>query len=387
MKSYLVGGAVRDELLGREVHDRDYVVTGVTVEQMLEAGFMQVGADFPVFLHPKTKEEYALARTERKSGSGYKGFTVDFNPNVTLEEDLLRRDLTINAIAKDEDGSYVDPYGGRQDLQDGWLRHVSPAFAEDPLRVLRVARFAAQLQPFGFKVHPDTNELMIQLAHSGELLNLTAERVFKETEKALSSGAPEVYFEVLYRAQAFEELFPELAELGERFDWQTLAGALHVLTKATRLSELPQVRWAAFVACLALQAAEKVKLSELKAFSERLRIPNRFSILLIKVVEFADAVVHLPDATAKEILSLLEGLDAFRRPDFLPPFVAVCRAMYCQQGQPYQPGEWLIEASRVAGQVIAKPFVEQGVKGAKIKQAMNERRLTLIEQMKVKNSG
>ncbi|MGL5532391.1 MAG: multifunctional CCA tRNA nucleotidyl transferase/2'3'-cyclic phosphodiesterase/2'nucleotidase/phosphatase, partial [Plesiomonas shigelloides] len=197
MQTYLVGGAVRDQLLGLNVTERDWVVVGATPEQLLAQGYQQVGRDFPVFLHPRTHEEYALARTERKQGQGYTGFVCHAAPDVTLEQDLLRRDLTINAIAQAEDGSLTDPYGGQQDLRDRWLRHVSPAFSEDPLRVLRVARFAARFAHLGFRVAPETLALMQQISASGELTHLTAERVWKETEKALNSAAPDVYFAVL----------------------------------------------------------------------------------------------------------------------------------------------------------------------------------------------
>ncbi|VTR54754.1 Multifunctional CCA protein [Serratia fonticola] len=213
MKTYLVGGAVRDTLLNLPVVDHDWVVVGATPADLLALGYQQVGKDFPVFLNPQTHEEYALARTERKSGQGYTGFTCYAAPDVTLEEDLLRRDLTINAMARGDDGVLVDPYNGKADLDARLLRHVSDAFGEDPLRVLRVARFAARFASLGFTVAPETSALMQQMAESGELASLTAERVWKETEKALQSQSPQVYFQVLRDCGALKVLFPEIDAL------------------------------------------------------------------------------------------------------------------------------------------------------------------------------
>ena len=210
---YRVGGAVRDELLGLPVHDIDYVVVGATPEWLTDQGYRQVGHEFPVFLHPETQAEYALARTERKQGAGYHGFICDFHPDVSLEADLERRDLTINAMAKADDGALIDPYGGQQDLADRLLRHVSPAFAEDPLRVLRVARFAARFHSLGFRVANDTLALMRELEESGELALLTPERVWQETERALMSDAPQIYFQVLRDCGALKICFPEVDAL------------------------------------------------------------------------------------------------------------------------------------------------------------------------------
>ena len=210
MQTYLVGGAVRDDLLGRPIKDKDWVVVGATPETLLQQGFQSVGKDFPVFLHPQTKEEYALARTERKTGAGYTGFECYFGAEVTLQEDLLRRDLTINALAQDADGNIIDPYGGQADIQNKKLRHVSDAFVEDPLRVLRVARFLARFHHLGFTVADETNQLMKTLAASGELQTLTPERVWAETEKALTEPSPWRYFEALRECNALEVVFPEV---------------------------------------------------------------------------------------------------------------------------------------------------------------------------------
>lgn len=210
MQTYLVGGAVRDQLLQRPVKDNDWVVVGATPDDMIKLGYEQVGADFPVFLHPKTKEEYALARTERKSGKGYQGFVCDFSSDVTLEDDLLRRDLTINAMAQDENGHITDPFHGQRDLKEKWLRHVSPAFQEDPLRVLRVARFCARFAHLGFRVADETMELMKAMVSDNELDHLVAERVWTETQRALTETSPDVYFRVLKECGALKVWFPEL---------------------------------------------------------------------------------------------------------------------------------------------------------------------------------
>ena len=251
MKTFLVGGAVRDALLKLPVKDKDWVVVGATPEAMLEQGYQQVGRDFPVFLHPDSREEYALARTERKNGKGYTGFVTWSAPDVTLEQDLQRRDLTINAIAQDENGRLIDPYHGQRDIAQRQLRHVSDAFNEDPLRVLRVARFAARFAHLNFRIAAETQQLMQQMVSSGELAHLTAERVWKETEKALTSRNPQVYFQVLRDCGALQVLFPELDNLfgiPAPAKWHpeidTGVHTLMTLTMAAALSESVDVRFA-----------------------------------------------------------------------------------------------------------------------------------------------
>ncbi len=283
MKVYLVGGAVRDELLGLPVKERDYVVVGATPEEMAAQGFKPVGKDFPVFLHPQTHEEYALARTERKSGRGYKGFQVHASPEVTLEEDLRRRDLTINAIAKAEDGALVDPFGGRKDLDAKLLRHVSEAFAEDPVRILRVARFAAR---FGFKVHEQTMELMRRMVDSGEADFLVPERVWQEFSRGLSEAHPERMFEVLERSGLSRKLLPEL---------QRIPAAL------SRPSSLP-VRFALLT----------WGLTEVAPLCDRLRAPTEVRELALTAHRVRD---KLNNATPEGLLEVLKSADAFRRPD------------------------------------------------------------------------
>ncbi|HTP63327.1 MAG TPA: multifunctional CCA tRNA nucleotidyl transferase/2'3'-cyclic phosphodiesterase/2'nucleotidase/phosphatase [Burkholderiales bacterium] len=283
MKSYIVGGAVRDELLGLPVQDRDHVVVGATPEEMTAAGFRPVGKDFPVFLHPQTHEEYALARTERKSGRGYKGFTVHSAPDVTLEQDLARRDLTINAIAKAADGTLVDPYNGKGDLKDGILRHVGAAFAEDPVRILRVARFAAR---FGFRIADETLALMKQMVAAGETEHLVPERVWQEFAKGLAEPRPQLMFAALEACGLRARLLPELKELPQSFE-----------------GPLP-VRFAAL--CWPLAEAE------VKALCDRLKVPNEERELALALNR---ARGLLGASGAGELLGLLKRADAFRRPE------------------------------------------------------------------------
>ena len=283
MKAYVVGGAVRDGLLGLPVQDRDYVVVGATPEEMTAAGYRPVGKDFPVFLHPQTHEEYALARTERKSGRGYKGFTVYAAPDVTLEQDLARRDLTINAIAKADDGTLIDPFHGEQDLRAGVLRHVSAAFSEDPVRILRVARFAAR---FAFRIADETMALMTSMVASGEADHLVPERVWQEFAKGLSEPKPALMFEALERCGLRAKLLPELSELPKVF-----AGPL-------------APRFAALVWPLAE--------AQVTALSERLKVPNEERELALTLNRVRSL---LGASNAADLLNLLKRADAFRRPE------------------------------------------------------------------------
>ncbi|WP_417656960.1 CCA tRNA nucleotidyltransferase [Pseudidiomarina aestuarii] len=297
MKTYLVGGAVRDQLLGLPVVDRDYVVVGATPAAMLAAGYQQVGKDFPVFLHPRTQAEYALARTERKQGQGYTGFSVNADPTVTLEEDLLRRDLTINAMAETAQGEIIDPYGGQQDIEQRLLRHVSPAFTEDPLRVLRVARFNARFHELGFTIAPDTKALLKEIAVRGELTTISAERVWRETELALSSSSPAVYFEVLNEVHA---LTPWFAELGDVID-----SALERLRRCSAVINDSQIRCAALFSVLSEVAG--------KTICARLKTPNRVQQLTraaIQTASFWDKQWS-PDS----ILEVISKIDGWRQPE------------------------------------------------------------------------
>jgi tRNA nucleotidyltransferase (CCA-adding enzyme) len=295
VKIYLVGGAVRDELLGLPVKERDYVVVGSTPEEMERLGYKPVGKDFPVFLHPKTHEEYALARTERKSGRGYKGFTVHAAPDVTLEEDLRRRDLTINAIAKAEDGTLIDPFGGKRDLERRILRHVSDAFSEDPVRILRVARFAAR---FGFDVAPETMALMKRMVASGETDYLVPERVWQEFSKGLMERAPQRMFEVLDACGLRDKLLPEIGAVGK------LEGTL-----AQRFAQL----------------AWPLKEPAVEALCDRLKVPGEVRELALLASRNRVALRASRLATPQALLELLKRTDAFRRPERFQDLLAVAR--------------------------------------------------------------
>ncbi|MFQ5545752.1 MAG: multifunctional CCA addition/repair protein, partial [Acidiferrobacterales bacterium] len=327
MKIYLVGGAVRDKLLGLEIKDRDYVVVGATPEDMVARGFKPVGADFPVFLHPDTKEEHALARTERKSGHGYKGFIVYSAPDVTLEDDLRRRDLTINAMAEAEDGEVIDPFGGANDLRAGVLRHVSPAFSEDPVRILRVARFAARYAQRGFKIAPDTYDLMQEIVASGEIDQLVPERVWAETERALSEDQPHHYFQVLRDCGALKRLVPEVDALfgipqPEKYHPEIDTGVhtMMVLQQATRLSTHPQVRFASVMHDVGKSKTPKEEwpshvgheergVTMIKALCKRLRVPNDYRDLAVLVARYHVNCHRAIQLRASTILKILEGVD------------------------------------------------------------------------------
>jgi tRNA nucleotidyltransferase (CCA-adding enzyme) len=302
MKAYLVGGAVRDQLLGLPIKEKDWVVVGATVQEMLAAGFRQVGKDFPVFLHPTTKEEYALARTERKVGRGYTGFTFDTSESVTLEEDLQRRDLTINAMAETSEGQIIDPYHGARDLKNKILRHVSPAFSEDPVRILRVARFAAR---FNFTVAPETLQLMRDMVNNGEVNALVEERVFKEFERALSEPYPQQFFAVLTAIDAQKVLFPEITALG-------------ALENAIKLSHQPLIRFAALTSALNLEA--------LRSLANRYRMPSDYRDLAILTIQHLKDVLNAENLTSEEIVSLFLSLDAFRREARFFNFLTICEA-------------------------------------------------------------
>lgn len=308
MKAWIVGGAVRDELLGLPVRDRDWVVVGATPEQMLAAGFRPVGKDFPVFLHPETHEEYALARTERKTGHGYKGFTFHASPDVTLEQDLARRDLTINAMARDEDGTITDPFGGRQDLAARVLRHVSPAFSEDPLRILRVARFAARFD--AFTVAPETMALMRDIVSAGEVEHLVAERVWQELARGLMEDHPQRMFAVLRESGALARLLPELDGQPEA---ARAARDARLARGVARGAPLDQ-RWAVTLRDLGADTA--------RAVSERLKAPNEARDLAVMLAREHEAL-RRDGATAERALDLIVRCDALRRPE---RFEALLRA-------------------------------------------------------------
>ena len=368
---YQVGGVVRDELLGRPNADRDYVVVGVTPETMLASGFRPVGRDFPVFLHPDTNEEYALARTERKHGRGYRGFEFFASPDVTLEEDLARRDLTINAMARGEDGLLVDPHGGQADLRAGLLRHVSPAFVEDPLRVLRVARFAARL---GFAVAPETEALMREIVASGELATLAPERVWQELAKGLSETRPSRMLVVLRECGALAQLLPEVdalfgvakprpqrgaintgAHVGRALDWSGGRGAalparygilVHDLVQAASPRDAFPVRRS--------YAAQSVRLAE--RVSERLKVPLPCRDAARLSARWHRTVHRAAELRPAKLLDLLHATDALRRPGRLETLLEVCAVVACSRPgapQDYPPARVLREALAVVKTVNA----------------------------------
>jgi tRNA nucleotidyltransferase (CCA-adding enzyme) len=344
MQVYLVGGAVRDGLLGLTVKERDWVVVGSSREELLRLEFREVGRDFPVFLHPQSHEEYALARLERKTGPGYRGFAVEFGPEVTLEEDLARRDLTINAIAQAADGKFVDPYGGQRDLQVRLLRHVSAAFIEDPVRVLRVARFAARFAPLGFKVAPETMALMQAMVERGEVNALVAERVWQETEKALRESAASEFFRVLRECGALKIIYPEVDALfgvPQPPQWHpeidTGVHTLMVLEQAARMSTDSRIRFAALVHDLGKgttppaewpshRGHEERSVTLIDALCERLRVPSEYRDLSIIVARYHGNVHRAFELRPKTILEILEKADAFRRPERFSQALLACEA-------------------------------------------------------------
>ncbi|MDX2425530.1 MAG: multifunctional CCA addition/repair protein [Cycloclasticus sp.] len=406
MKIYLVGGAVRDQLLGLPFKDRDYVVVGSTVDEMLKNGFTPVGKDFPVFLHPNTKDEYALARTERKSGLGYKGFEIYASPDVTLEQDLQRRDLTINAMAQNEEG-LVDPYGGKADLEAKVLRHVSANFQEDPLRVLRVARFAARYAHLGFTVAPETMELMQGMTESGELTALIAERVWQEISRALSEQSPEVFFEVLRKCGALAVILPEIdamfgvpqpAKYHPEID--TGVHTMMVLQQAALLTRNPVVRFAALTHDLgkALTPAEfwpqhrgheKKGLTALKKLTSRLRVPNEHIDLAQKVMQFHTHCHRALELKPSTLLKLLDSLGAFRQEEKLDNFLLACEAdskgRLGLEESLYPQADWIKQAFLAANEVNASEFVDQGLAGQEIGEAINKKRLEMIAGLTNKN--
>ncbi|MCW1938533.1 multifunctional CCA addition/repair protein [Pseudomonas sp. o96-267] len=409
MQIYTVGGAVRDRLLGRPISEVDWVVVGASAEQMLELGYRPVGADFPVFLHPQTGEEYALARTERKSGRGYGGFTFHASPDVTLEQDLIRRDLTVNAMAEDDHGNLIDPYGGQQDLEARILRHVSPAFAEDPLRVLRVARFAARYAPLGFSVAPETLELMRQLADSGELSHLTAERSWKEISRALMEPRPDVFVQVLRDCGALAALLPEVDALfgvpQPQAHHPEIDTGVHVLSVLRQCAEHDQplnVRWASLLHDVGKGltpedewprhiAHEHKGLPLIQAINERCKAPRDCAELALLVGEFHTHGHRALELRPSTLLELLQRFDVFRRPQRFAEFVAACemdaRGRLGLEQRDYPQAAYLMGAAEAARQVPVKPLLEKGFKGAELGEALNRERLQALKAYKEQHAS
>ena len=359
MKIYLVGGAVRDQLLGLPVHEKDWVVVGSTPAEMQALGYKPIGKDFPVFLHPETHEEYALARTEKKIGKGYKGFTFYTSPEVTLEEDLARRDLTINAIAKDDAGNETDPFFGRKDLSQKILRHVSSAFVEDPVRILRVARFAARFSDF--TIHPETEALMKKMVLSGEVDALVAERVWRECERALSEKNPLRFFSILEECGASARLWPEfhLTEDVKKSLKQAVEGSLQ-----------SEIRLAALWHALPKEVIEQ--------YAERFRIPTPHRELAVLVSQYFSEFPVIQKNNAENILEVLQKCDAFRRPERFEMFLETCGACSTDAAAAKKLSERWGMAFQAAVSVSTVALQEQGVRGAEFGKALTSLRLSAI---------
>lgn len=402
MRTYLVGGAVRDRLLGLPPGDRDWVVVGETPESMLAAGFRPVGRDFPVFLHPRTGEEHALARTERKSARGHRGFVVHADPSVTLEQDLVRRDFTINAIAQDDGGELVDPFGGAKDIEARVLRHVGPAFVEDPLRVLRAARFMARLAPLGFRVAPETMALMRQMADSGELDTLVAERVWQELCKALQAKQPSAFLRTLRGAGALAAVLPEVAALygvPQRAEYhpEVDTGTHQELVSDMAASLAPGDAMIGFAALThdlgkALTPAhvlprhighEQAGVAPLRALCERLKVPLEHRELAIIACREHLNVHRLRELRDSTVHDLLQRCDAFRKPARIPKLALVCeadkRGRLGLQDEPYPQGQELQRLHAAALAVNARDIVREGMDGPQIGQALRKARVRAIQ--------
>ena len=404
---YLVGGAVRDQLLNLPVKDRDWVIVGATPQTLIDLGYQQVGKNFPVFLHPQSKEEYALARTERKSGQGYTGFICDFSAEITLEQDLIRRDLTINAMAQDLQGNLYDPYHGADDLRQRILRHVSPAFVEDPLRVLRVARFAARYHHLGFTIAPDTLQLMQTLTQQGELQHLTAERVWAETEKALNEKNPEIYFETLRQVGALAVLFPELdalygvpnpAKYHPEID--SFVHTMMVLQQATLLSEQVDchksaVRFAAI--CHDLGKAktpksnwphhhghEKLGIAPTRNLCKRLKVPSYYQQLAELTCEYHTHIHKIFELRPETVVKLFNTFDVWRKPLRFMEFLLVCfadtRGRKGFEHSQYPQQEFALALYQAALKVDIQSIIAAGFEHKAIRDQLNRGRIFAVKQ-------
>jgi tRNA nucleotidyltransferase (CCA-adding enzyme) len=398
METYLVGGAVRDELLGRPVTERDWVVVGATPQQMIDAGYRPVGRDFPVFLHPATGEEHALARTERKTGPGYRGFVVHAAPDVSLEDDLRRRDLTINAMARAADGTLIDPWGGRGDLERRLLRHVSPAFVEDPVRILRVARFAARFADAGFAVAPETMTLMREMVAAGEADALVAERVWQETRSALAEDRPQVFIETLRACGALARVYPELDRLfgvpqPPRWHPERDCGVhlLLCLAQAAELSDEPRVRFAVMLHDVGKgttpaemlpshRGHEERGVSLIRELCRRVRVPKDYRELAVLVARHHGHCHRAHTRPAEDVFELLQSVDAFRRPDRFEEFLLACEADF--RGRtgfetlPYPQGDLLRRALAAAARI--KPDTASGLPGVEVGERLRDERLEAV---------
>lgn len=404
LEYYLVGGAVRDRLLGLEVKDRDWVVIGATPEEMQKRGFFSVGKDFPVFLHPKTKEEYALARKEVKTAPGYRGFTINSSPKVSLREDLQRRDISINAMAMSAQGELIDPFGGADDLQHRVLRHVSSAFTEDPVRVLRVARFAARYTNFEFSIAPETLELMRNMVERGEVDALTPERVWAELHKALLEDKPSIFIRALKDCGALARVFPEVDKLfgipqpaQYHPEIDTGIHTLMVLDQAARLTRDPQVRFAALVHDLGKAETPKEKWPRhfdherlgvplVRNLCKRLRIPKRYGKLAIAVCRYHLKSHRTVELKPKTILETLNAINAFHRPEFLEQFLLCCEADFLGRGdnktRPYPQAKLLRDYFEAAHSVNTEVLEKSELSGKTYGEQLTQLRLQAIKELK-----
>ena len=408
MEVYLVGGAVRDEQLGLPVKERDWCVVGATPDELLSKGYRQVGKGFPVFLHPETNEEYALARTERKTGAGYHGFEFQTSPDVTLEADLSRRDLTINAMARDADGNLIDPFDGMADLEHRVLRHISDAYAEDPVRILRTAKFKARFASLGFELAGETLDLMAQMVSDGEADSLQADRVWQETEAALAGPNPHLYFQVLRDCDALAVVFPELDALfgapqPPRWHPEIDCGlhALMVLEQSAKLSDDVAVRFAALVHDLGKATTAKEKLPShpgherrsvelVNKMSERLPVPRACRELAVLVAEYHAHCHRAFELRPQTILKLFKEIDAFRRPERFQKFLLACeadaRGRTGFEDKPYPQAAYLERAGKEAGRVKADQAADTATNGAAIGADIDKKRLEAIKKVKAETA-
>lgn len=404
MDIYLVGGAVRDKLLGRPVTERDWVVVGASPQQMQSLGYTPVGKDFPVFLHPETKEEYALARTERKTGRGYAGFSFYYGDEVTLEDDLIRRDLTINAMAEDSQGDIIDPYKGQVDLQERILRHVSPAFAEDPVRILRTARFAARYHQYGFQVAEETKILMQSMVQHGEVDHLVAERIWKETERALAEPHPEIFIQVLRDCGALARLFPEIDALfgvpqtaTHHPEIDTGVHTLMSLQQAVAMTNNTSIRFATLLHDLGKGttppaewprhiAHEDRSLPLVRQLCERIAAPRDYKELALMVAQWHTHCHRALELKPATVLKVLQSNDAFRRPERFQQFLVCCeadaRGRTGFENRAYPQAEFFRCALRAAQQIDLTPLREQGLTGQDFGDAIASMRLEKIKNIK-----
>lgn len=364
MKIYLVGGAVRDKLLGLPVKERDWVVVGATVKEMLDLGYQQVGKEFPVFLHPKTHEEYALARTERKVEPGYKGFIFNADAKVSLIEDLKRRDLTINAMAETESGEIIDPFQGKKDLKQKWLRHISSAFKEDPVRILRVGRFLSRYANLGFRVAPETYSLMQEMVANGEVDALVPERVWKELERALQETNPELFFLVLDKCHALQRLFPNFNLQGRGFQ---------ALQKIVSLTSIGSIRFAVLLHDLPLPKKNIV------ALCERYRIPNEYRDLALITAMHYTTALKAKDQDAPTLLKLCYEVDIFRKEKRFHAFLIACEGIALTHDQAFD-STWLLQCAKAAKTVDVQKLIAQGFTGGELATQLKKKREENIQQ-------